>query len=108
MALVRSALAKKPSASAAQTRAEAATSLPSATAIFPTYSAPMPTAAEKAAEDGGNTSKILPVNKNGDANAEKTDKDNNDNSKIDNCGFCTTNRSNICTIRRNETKRKEV
>lgn len=47
-ALARSALARRPSASAAHWRVAAATSFPSATATFPVYSAPIPIAADTA------------------------------------------------------------
>lgn len=46
MALTRSALASRPSASAAHWIVAAAISFPSATATFPVYSAPIPMAAE--------------------------------------------------------------
>mmetsp|Transcript_21569 Transcript_21569/g.38607 ORF Transcript_21569/g.38607 Transcript_21569/m.38607 type:complete len:115 (+) Transcript_21569:979-1323(+) len=81
IALARSALAKKPSASEAQPMVEAATSFPSATATRPTYSAPIPRAAENAAAAGARNSVSFPPRIHGPDAAAATDELSKTNSK---------------------------
>jgi len=101
MALTRSALASRPSASAAHWIVAAAISFPSATATFPVYSAPIPMAAEKAAEAGAKTSVTRKEsgNKSGPEEAAATDKDNRQISRVESCGNCPAILSNICISR---------
>jgi hypothetical protein len=101
-AFTRSALASNPSDSAAHCRELAATSLPSATATLPVYSAPIPMAAEKAADAGANTSAIFDpsVKNNGPDDAAATDNDRRVSSSGVNCGFDAAILSNSCTFNR--------
>mmetsp|Transcript_4070 Transcript_4070/g.8872 ORF Transcript_4070/g.8872 Transcript_4070/m.8872 type:complete len:236 (-) Transcript_4070:141-848(-) len=96
IALARSALARKPSASLAQQMVAAATSFPSATATRPTYSAPIPMAAENAAAVGGRTSVSFPPMIHGLEEAAVTDADKSKSSSAVSWGFCPARLSRSC------------
>mmetsp|Transcript_16073 Transcript_16073/g.34833 ORF Transcript_16073/g.34833 Transcript_16073/m.34833 type:complete len:321 (+) Transcript_16073:1028-1990(+) len=96
IALARSELAKKPSASLAQQMVAAATSFPSATATRPTYSAPIPMAAENAAAVGGRTSVSCPPMIQGLDEAAVTEADSMINSRAVSCGRWPARLSSSC------------